>query len=301
LENFILIGVCLLLGIVFQKVKDFPENTYLVLNNFIIYVSLPAVTLLHVPELKFSKSLWMPIATAWIVFVVAAIFFKLLQSKLNYNNATLGCLILTCGLLNSSFIGFPVIHALYGEVGLSIAIMVDQPGSFVVLSTLGVAVAAWLSTGKADYKVITQKIISFPPLWGFAIATIMLLMNWHHHAATLNMLKVLANTMTPLALISVGMQLKFSLQKDLLKELSLGLTYKLLLAPALLYVVFFVMLNSSSLEAKVSIMEAAMAPMITGALLASKYNLNPRLAGLMVGVGIPLSFFTLFFWYWLVG
>jgi len=301
LENFILIGVCLLLGIVFQKVKDFPENAYLTLNNFIIYVSLPAVTLLHVPELQFSKSLWMPIATAWIVFIVAAIFFKLLQGKLKYSNATLGCLILTCGLLNSSFIGFPVIEALYGKSGLSIAIMVDQPGSFVVLSTLGVGVAAWLSTGKADYKVITQKIISFPPLWGFVFAIVMLAMNWHHHAITLNVLKVLANTMTPLALISVGMQLKFSLEKDLLKELSLGLTYKLLLAPALLYLLFFVVLKSNSLEAKVSVMEAAMAPMITGAILASKYNLNPRLAGLMVGIGIPLSFLTLIFWYLIVG
>jgi predicted permease len=301
LENFILIGVCLLLGIVFQKVKDFPENAYLTLNNFIIYVSLPAVTLLHVPGLQFSKSLWMPIATAWIVFIVAAIFFKLLQGKLKYSNATLGCLILTCGLLNSSFIGFPVIEALYGKSGLSIAIMVDQPGSFVVLSTLGVGVAAWLSTGKADYKVITQKIISFPPLWGFVVAVIMLAMNWHHHAITLNVLKVLANTMTPLALISVGMQLKFSLEKDLLKELSLGLTYKLLLAPALLYLLFFVVLKSNSLEAKVSVMEAAMAPMITGAILASKYNLNPRLAGLMVGIGIPLSSLTLIFWYLIVG
>ena len=296
-----MIGVCLLLGIVFQKVKDFPENAYLTLNNFIIYVSLPAVTLLHVPGLQFSKSLWMPIATAWIVFIVAAIFFKLLQGKLKYSNATLGCLILTCGLLNSSFIGFPVIEALYGKSGLSIAIMVDQPGSFVVLSTLGVGVAAWLSTGKADYKVITQKIISFPPLWGFVVAVIMLAMNWHHHAITLNVLKVLANTMTPLALISVGMQLKFSLEKDLLKELSLGLTYKLLLAPALLYLLFFVVLKSNSLEAKVSVMEAAMAPMITGAILASKYNLNPRLAGLMVGIGIPLSSLTLIFWYLIVG
>ena len=291
----------MLLGIVFQKVKDFPENAYLTLNNFIIYVSLPAVTLLHVPGLQFSKSLWMPIATAWIVFIVAAIFFKLLQGKLKYSNATLGCLILTCGLLNSSFIGFPVIEALYGKSGLSIAIMVDQPGSFVVLSTLGVGVAAWLSTGKADYKVITQKIISFPPLWGFVVAVIMLAMNWHHHAITLNVLKVLANTMTPLALISVGMQLKFSLEKDLLKELSLGLTYKLLLAPALLYLLFFVVLKSNSLEAKVSVMEAAMAPMITGAILASKYNLNPRLAGLMVGIGIPLSSLTLIFWYLIVG
>jgi malate permease and related proteins len=135
---------------------------------------------------------------------------------------------------------------------------------------------------------------------GLYVVVIMLAMNWHHHAVTLNVLKVLANTMTPLALISVGMQLKFSLEKDLLKELSLGLTYKLLLAPALLYLLFFVMLKSNSLEAKVSVMEAAMAPMITGAILAAKYNLNPRLAGLMVGIGIPLSFLTLIFWYLIV-
>lgn len=290
----------MLLGIIFQRVKDFPENTYLALNNFIIYVSLPAITLLHVPELEISKSLWMPVSTAWIVFIVSILFFRILQKQLNFSNATLGCLILTCGLFNSSFIGFPVIKALYGESGLRIAIMVDQPGSFVVLSTLGVGVAAWLSSGKADYKLIAQKVIAFPPLWGFIIAFIMLLSGKHHFAETKSILKNFANTMTPLALISVGMQLKFSMQHNMLKELSAGLLYKLVAAPALLYLLFFVILNTNSLEAKISVMEAAMAPMITGAILATKYNLNPKLASLIVGFGIPLSFITLVFWHFIL-
>ncbi len=290
----------MVLGIIFQHINDFPENTYLALNNFIIYVSLPAITLLHVPELVASKALWMPVATAWIVFIVAILFFRILQKQLNFSNATLGCLILTCGLFNSSFIGFPVIKALYGESGLKIAIMVDQPGSFVVLSTLGVGIAAWLSSGKPDYKLIAQKIISFPPLWGFVIAFIMLLSGKHHYAETKSILKIFANTMTPLALISVGMQLKFSMQHNILKELSIGLGYKLIIAPALLYFLFFLILKTNNLEAKVSVMEAAMAPMITGAILATKYNLNPKLATLMVGFGIPLSFITLLFWHYIL-
>jgi predicted permease len=52
-----------------------------------------------------------------------------------------GCLILTAGLGNTSFLGFPIIEALYGQEGMKTAILVDQPGTFVVLSTLGIIVA----------------------------------------------------------------------------------------------------------------------------------------------------------------
>jgi predicted permease len=55
--------------------------------------------------------------------------------------------------------------------------------------------------------------------------------------------------------------------------------------------------NAKDLAAKVSVMEAAMAPMITGAIVATKYELNPRLANVLVGVGIPFSFITLTVWY----
>jgi predicted permease len=43
-----------------------------------------------------------------------------------------------------------------------------------------------------------------------------------------------------------------------------------------------------------------MAPMITGCILAATYGLKPKLSGMMIGIGIPLSFITVAFWYWIL-
>ncbi len=56
-------------------------------------------------------------------------------------------------------------------------------------------------------------------------------------------------------------------------------------------------LDQHSQMIQVSIMEAAMAPMITASILASTHGLKPRLSSMMIGFGIPLSFITLVFWY----
>jgi hypothetical protein len=50
----------------------------------------------------------------------------------------------------------------------------------------------------------------------------------------------------------------------------------------------------------VSIIEIAMPPMVMGSVLAVSYDLNPKLANLMVGIGIPLSFITIFIWYFIL-
>jgi hypothetical protein len=42
------------------------------------------------------------------------------------------------------------------------AIMIDQPGSFVVLSTLGVIVATMYSKGVANAGQIVSRVLSFP-------------------------------------------------------------------------------------------------------------------------------------------
>jgi hypothetical protein len=53
-------------------------------------------------------------------------------------------------------------------------------------------------------------------------------------------------------------------------------------------------------EAYEVLMDSDMAPMITASILASSYGLKPRLANMKIGYGIPLSFITLYFWYWWV-
>jgi predicted permease len=241
-----------------------------------------------------------PIGVAWIGFVVSYFFFSILGHKLGWSRKLTGCLIICSGLSNTSFLGFPIIEALYGEKGLKTAIMVDQPGSFVVLSTLGVLVATIYSKGNLDRIQIVKKIAFFPPFITFCIACLMNVFQFDFYNWMQLFFKSVGSGVTPLALLSVGLQLKFEKRSMHWGFLSLGLLYKLVLTPAIFFFLYVVVLNQHSEIVAVAIMESAMAPMITGCILASTYGLKPRLSSMMIGFGIPISFLTLFFWYYIL-
>lgn len=297
MNNFILIFFFLFLGLLLQRVKGFPSNTYKILNKIVIYVCLPAITLYHIPKIKWSNELFFPIGAGWITFILAFVFFHFLGKKLKWSNKLIGCLILTAGLSNSSFLGYPIIEALFGKKGLETAVLVDQPGTFVVVSTLGVFVAAFYSKGSPDTLSIIRKILLFPPFIMFVLAC---LMNVYGYDLDLNVQSVLlklGSLVTPLALLSVGLQLSFDRKSQHLKFLRLGLFFKLILVPFVILVLYVFIFNQHSEPIKITIMETAMAPMITGAILASTYGLKPKLSSMMVGFGIPISFLTLAIWY----
>jgi len=300
MNNFILIFTCLLLGIVLQNVKRFPANSYKVLNIVVIYICLPAMSLYYIPKIKWDNQLLFPIGVAWIGFAVSYLFFSFLGKKLGWSRKLTGCLILTAGLGNTSFLGFPIIEALYGQEGLKTAILVDQPGSFVVLSTLGILVATLYSSGSSSGLHIAKKIIFFPPFITFILACLMNVFNFDFLETIQFILQKAGSGVAPLALLSVGLQLSFDRKSQHWSFLGLGLLFKLLLTPALFYLLYVVVLDQHSKIIQVSIMESAMAPMITGSILASTHGLKPRLSSMMIGFGIPISFITLLFWYFVV-
>jgi predicted permease len=228
------------------------------------------------------------------------VFFHLLGKKLGWSNKLIGCLILTAGLSNSSFLGYPIIEALFGKKGLETAILVDQPGTFVVVSTLGVFVAAFYSKGTPDTFSIIKKIVLFPPFIMFVLACLMNVYNYELDVDIEFVLLKTGSLVTPLALLSVGLQLSFDRKSRHWKFLRLGLFFKLILVPFVILVLYVFIFKQHSEPIKITIMETAMAPMITGAILASTYGLKPKLSSMMVGFGIPISFLTLAIWYFIV-
>ncbi|MCX2741184.1 AEC family transporter [Pontibacter anaerobius] len=300
MSSFILLFGCLGLGLLLQRVKDFPKNTPQVLNQFIIYISLPALALYFIPEVKLDSTVLLPVGLAWICFGAAALFFWGLGKAFGWSRKLVGCLILTGGLGNTSFIGLPVIEALYGADSLETVILIDQPGTFVVLSTVGIALAASFSRGAASIGTIARKIFLFPPFIAFMLALILNLVGFSFSADMKDVFQRLGSTVSPLALVSVGLQLKPEWRSKHWGFLALGLTFQLMLAPLLILGLYFGVLGVRGELLEISVMEAAMAPMITGSIVAASYGLKPRLANMMVGFGIPISFLTLAFWYWIL-
>ena len=154
MSDLILIPVCIIIGIILIRIKAFPENSYKVINSFIIYICLPALTLYYIPQIEVKKELIFPALVIWIIFPLSILFFVLLEKLFKWDKKTTGALILTAGLANSSFVGFPVLIALFGEEGLKIGVIIDQAGSFLVLSTLGVIVASIYSGGSYSSKKV---------------------------------------------------------------------------------------------------------------------------------------------------
>jgi len=300
MNNFILIFFFLALGLILQHIRQFPTHIYKVLNKIVIYVCLPAITLYHIPKIKWSNELLFPIGAGWISFLLAFVFFHFLGRKLGWSNKLIGCLILTAGLSNSSFLGYPIIEALFGKKGLETAILVDQPGTFVVVSTLGVFVAAFYSKGNADSFGIFKKILFFPPFLTFVAACLLNIFGYDLELNVQSLLLKIGSLVTPLALLSVGLQLTFDRKSQHWKFLRLGLFFRLIVTPFTILVLYVFVFNQHSEAIKITIMEMAMAPMITGAILASTYGLKPKLSSMMIGFGIPISFVTLAIWYFVV-
>ncbi|MBD8491118.1 AEC family transporter [Echinicola sp. CAU 1574] len=301
MTNLILVILCLIIGILLQRLKELPKDAPKSLNTYLIYIVLPALALLHIPETELSLGLLLPVLTAWISFGISWVIFGTLGKKLGWSKATTGCLIIVPGLANTSFIGFPIIEALYGSEGLKIALMVDQAGSFIIVSSIAIIVASIYGHGKKRKRDVTKKILTFPPFLFFLIALFMNLLHLEFEGTVYEILQAFADTLTPIALIAVGLQVKINAETLSSKNLWYGLSFKLLFIPTLIFFLYRLFLDEGNILYKVSVMETAMAPMITGSIIAINHDLNPKLASLLVGIGIPLSFITLMGWYYLVG
>lgn len=287
--NFILIGICLLSGFLVQKYKALPQDSFKSVNAWVINIALPAVALKYLPKVDWDISLALPILTALIVWVGSYLFIQFLSRYVKMDSRTKAALFLTAGLGNTSFMGFPLSEAYYGEEGLKLAILVDQ-GCFIVMSTFGIITASKASAdGNFKMAPIIRRILTFPPFIAFCLA--FLLPPFIPFAPIEPVLDMLGATLVPLALFSVGLQLKLRFSRTDLRYINMALGYKLILAPFLVLGIAMA-LGIGGMHAKISVFEAGMAPMVTGAIIATDYNLNPKLANIILSLGIPISLLT---------
>lgn len=298
MSNLILLVVCFVAGLLLRRSEKLPENAHVTLNGFIIYVALPAVILLRIHGLRVDSTLIFAVAMAWLLFGLGVLFFWVVGRVAGLTRATTGALMLTGGLGNTSFVGLPMIETFYGKEGMATGILIDQLGTYLALSTVGLVVAGLYADGRPDATTLFKKIAAFPPFLALLLA--LALIHVDYPAWFEQTLQSLGATLAPLALVSVGMQLKLEAFENNKSALCAGLGFKLLLAPLVLTFLYSGVMGASGQVIRITLFEAAMAPMIGGAIVAMQHRLNPALATLMIGVGIPLSFLTLPGWWYLL-
>ena len=297
MSNLILLFVCLIIGIVLKKSKIIPENFHTSLNAFVINISLSAFSLYYISKIELNSSVIYPVLVVWIGIFAAILFFAGLGKIFGWKSSLIGALIMCAGFGNTSFVGIPLIQAMYGEEGLKTVMLVDQPG-FVALSTVGILVANFYSGSKDSLLKHLSKILKFPPFIAFLVALLLNVFSIEIPKDFDEVLMKLGATTVPLALVSVGSQMQWKkIEKKEGFHLFIGLLFKLVLLPLLILVIYKYIFHQSGDVIDICILEAAMAPMITAAIIASAHDLEPKFCNLMVAVGIPLSILTVGIWH----
>jgi len=294
------------MGILLKRHKNFPANSSVAINSYIILISLPSLVLAQFPKLvstlQPNGNWWLPVIMAWLTFFLSLVCINFLAKKFSWSHATTGALVLTAGLGNTSFVGFPLLEALIGPEAIPIGILVDQPGSFLVLPTVGLVTAAFYSGQNISFTTVFKKVFSFPPFIALIISVIWAKTGLVGYSYFSGAFEKIAATLIPLALFSVGFNLKldWKLIRKRIVPLSIGLFFKLILVPIFFSFFYLRFLKLEGLEAQVIVLESAMATMITSAIVATEYHLDAELANLMVGISIPLSFVTVPLWNYLL-
>lgn len=297
MANFILIGLCIIAGILFRKRKVLPKDAHKGINAWIIYIALPATSFKYLPHITWTKDLLFPALAPVLVWLLGWLFITLYSRFRKVSKATAGGLKLTSSLSNTTFVGLPLIAAYFSEKEFGTAIICDQV-TFTLLSTIGIIVAIRSSQQqKLSAQLVLKKVLTFPPLIGCILA---LTVPRFIDISSLNPLfDKLAGTVGPLALFSIGLQLRFGGWFSELKAISFALLYKLILAPLVLLIIA-VLLGLKGMITQITIFEMAMPTLLTAGVVADQYNLNPKLSNLVVGIGILLSFLTTAVWWFVL-
>ena len=292
MQNFIIILSLLLIGMGIKRLPAFPKETGNALNLIVIYVSLPALILLKIPQLVFSSELLAPVLMPWGMLVFSAALVLLLAKSLQWDRATTGCLLLLVPLGNTSFLGIPMTRAFFGEQATPYALLYDQLGSFLALATYGSLVLALYGQGskRPSLHTVLKKVATFPPF--IALVAAFLLRPVTYPVIITEILDMLSATLIPLVMIAVGYQLQLKMNRSVRSPLVLGLVIKLIIAPLTALLLTRLMGWDGELV-RVSIFEAGMPPMVSAGALAILDDLNSPLAAALVGIGIVVSFITL--------
>jgi malate permease and related proteins len=325
-SGLLVVGACLVAGRYLQRDGRLTSEAPRALGTFVLLVPLPALVIVKMHALlahpEALGAAWLPVSMAWLQLGLALLLGRVLRRPLGLSTATEGALVLSVGLGNTAFVGYPLIEALLGPEAMPYAVLADQPGSFAVLSTAGALVAAAYgariraeraqragaplgpsspppapdATAAAPWWAAARRALAFPPMIALLLA--LATAPFPLPEVMVKALDKLAASLVPVSLVAVGLQLR--LDPPTLRRrgrlLTVGLVAKLVGVPVVLGALYVGALGQRGLAVQTTLLQAAMAPMVTGALLVEEAGLDGELASSLVGVGVLASLVTVPLW-----
>jgi predicted permease len=271
-----------------------------VLNRLAISVFFPAAILRQAPGLTASADTAVVAVVPWLLLGVAC-GVGLVMVRAGADRGIAGCAALGLGFGNTAFLGYAVIPAMLGDDALRFAVVSDQLGSFIGVSTVGlVTISLAAGQERPTAWTMVRRVLLFPPFIALVVGVTLLP---RLSAATLTslgeVLHVVALPLLPGMAVAMGLRLQLRPPAHLRGPLLGIVVGKLVVMPAIALAIVM-LLNQQGVARDVIVLQAGMPVMVTIGALLGFANVKADLAAAMVAFSTLASLLTLPLWHLLL-
>lgn len=258
------------------------------LNAVIVYVGLPAFVFRAVRGARIGPDAVAVVAVCWAVLAITGLIVWLVVRVRRPRRTRAASLFLASCFGNTGYMGYPVTAAVLGSSALPLAVFWDVFGTVFALVLVGLPVAARAASGAHRVNVI-RELMTFPAVIALAagLAARPLTLPDPVSAG----LDLLANMVTPLIMVSVGLSLAPRAVTRSVADVALVGVIRLGVAPALGFAIGDLVLGGDAL--RVAALQAGMPTMMLALVVGERFGLDTEFIAAAIFVTTALSALTI--------
>lgn len=277
-----------------------------VINTLVFNLFYPLLILSVIPKVTLTGDIFSsPIASNFGIsagMLVCWILYPWLKRR-GWGKPELGTLMLVCGLGNIISLGIPLLQSLQGKDAARFAIYIDIMAMTPMFWVVGLWIAIEWGENNEQKQTpfrFSKSLLSLPPIWAFIFSILMNIFGISFPAFLQKGTATLGSITMSGMLLVVGMSLSFGTLKQHKEIAVLASLIKLLLVPAVVYIVATTIVTDAK-TIQATVLMAATPSMMATMILSERYGLNTELLSTVLVASTALFFVTLPVWLFVLG
>ena len=280
--------IMIMVGLFLKHFNFLNSSDSQVLNKIVVNIALPCLIFINLSKATINPEVMvLPVTAIFLVFTTAVMAYIYSRFR-NYSKSTTWTIILASSMMNTAFIGYPVIMGVLGNEGFISSIFYDMAMAlmFVLYAMILVGVFG------GNKRQVIRDGLTFMPLWAVLFALIFNFFNIELGYVLETSLGYLSQATIPLIMLSVGLTLDLNSVKSNISDTAFILFTRLLFAPILILIIYKA-LDIQSLIYNVAVLDSAMPIAMNCLVLSINYDLDNELMASAIFLSTILCVVTL--------
>lgn len=288
IEIILVPTLMILIGMLLKRTNVLSRDHSSLLSKIVINISLPSLIFINIASANISHELIYPPIIAFGISLICMLIAIIYSRIRHYSKEKTWTIIILLSLMNTAFIGYPIVLGVFGNEGFLRAIFFDMAIALMFVF-FGMMLSTFFGGNK---KEVLKNALKFVPLWAVMFGIIFNIFNIPLGYVLKNSLTYLGNSTIPLIMLSLGLTINFADFKSYLSDTIFVSAVRLIVAPLLVYFMLLY-LGVDDMILKVSVVESAMPTAMNALVLAITYDLDVELVSSVVFATTILSVLTL--------